>query len=125
MFGIAVPGLTAGGSRIQRLRSSWPLLGTRPAAIVDRLATPPRLGPMAPVAPGTPGTVWQPPQPFCCISVAPWATRAGSGVGPVNGFGVGAGEAEPQATAITARLAAMATRRLIATGRVHPIYCLD
>src|SRR5215472_16385315 len=81
-FGMAVPGLTDGGSRIQRCKSAGPLCGTAPPAIVVRDPTPLRLGPMLPVAPGTPGMVWQAPQPFCTISCC---ACAGGIVGPPAG----------------------------------------
>src|SRR5713226_2378153 len=80
---IAVPGLRAPGFMIHFLRSSGPLLGTAPAAMRLRDATPARFGPIAPFAPGMPGIVWQAPQPFCGISAAPSAglAPAGAGVG--------------------------------------------
>src|SRR3954451_14465940 len=71
---MAVPGLSAGGSRIQDLRSSGPALLTAPPAILARDATPARFGPTAPLAPGTPGMVWHPPHGWdamnCCHSAA-------------------------------------------------------
>src|SRR5215510_3406143 len=84
-FGMAVPGLTDGGSRIQRCKSAGPLCGTAPPAIVVRDPTPLRLGPMLPVAPGTPGMVWQLPQPFCTISCCACCACAGEIVGPPAG----------------------------------------
>src|SRR5437868_2774166 len=44
-LGIAVPGFKAGGFKIQALRSSGPVFGTAPPAILGRLATPARFGP--------------------------------------------------------------------------------
>src|SRR5579859_6438815 len=93
-----VPGLSPGGFMIQRFRSSGPLLGTAPPAMVGREATPgvlpfgPRFGPMVPVAPAMPGMVWHPPHPFWAISAAPSAGEAppGAGGGTVaTGFGRG------------------------------------
>src|SRR5207302_7485308 len=102
-LGMTVPGFAAGGSRIQRLRSSGPLFGSAPPAIVARLATPVRSGPTAPLAPGMPGMMWQPPQPFWIVSVWPSATAVGSGVG-TPGLAAAAGDEEfGAAHAATAR----------------------
>src|SRR5437868_7803102 len=87
-----VPGLTAGGFMIQRLRSSGPLLGTTPPAIVFREATPARLGPTVPEAPGTPGIMWQAPQPLAAIN---WAPSAGLAAGGAATGGGAAGAAAP------------------------------
>src|SRR5437870_11774493 len=90
---MAVPGLRAGGFMIHLLRSSGPLLGTAPAAIRLREATPARFGPMLPVAPGMPAIVWHAPQPFCWISAAPSAGLAPAGAGAGGGAGARVGAA--------------------------------
>src|SRR5947209_12727204 len=95
-----VPGLTAGGFMIQRLRSSGPLFGTTPPAIVLREATPARLGPTLPLAPGMPGITWQAPQPFVAINWAPSAgLAAGAGGAAAGAVGAGAPAAGPPGVA--------------------------
>src|SRR5438874_10199216 len=100
-LGMIVPGLTAGGFKIQRFRSSGPLFGTAPPAMGLRDATPARFGPMVPLAPGIPGMVWQPGQPFCGISMAPMAGSPppGAGWGGLAGAGApGAGAGDGPGT---------------------------
>src|SRR5260370_41447810 len=82
MVAMAGPGLSADGLMIHRFRSSGPVLGTAPPAMVAREATPARLGPMVPLAPEMPGMVWQAPQPFWAISGLLASTLAGPGAAP-------------------------------------------
>src|SRR5438094_9215742 len=71
---MGVPGLSAGGSMIQRARFSGEFRISSPA-IVGRRATLSRLGPITPVAPGTADSEWQPAQPLAANSCKP---RSGS-----------------------------------------------
>src|SRR5438094_8842065 len=101
---MGVPGLSAGGSMIQRARFSGEFRISSPAMVGLR-ATLSRLGPVTPVAPGTADSEWQPAQPLEVNSCKPRSGSPGTfgaGVRRMAGdaicaLGIVAGAGVPQA----------------------------